>query len=291
MYWLSKKRTFAVMTAPSLILYSVYLIFPIIISIYYSMTKFSGIGVPTFIGLKNYRTMANDPNFWIALKNSLVILAINLVVLLVLAFLIALLLNVGLKGAGVCKAMIFSPYTIAPIIIGIVWLFILDPKTGFINLFLQRAGLPGLQMEWIGGKSLTPVSIGFVHVWQHLGFITTIFIAGLKMVPAEIHEASLIDGAGFWNKIFYITLPMIKDTIFINIVLIITGSLKIFEVVLQLTNGGPNHLSEVLVTYTYNTTFIQGRYGYGMSIAVAAFVLTILISSLFLRITRSDGTQ
>lgn len=267
------------MIFPTLLLYAVYIILPIGISAYYSLTKFTGIGAPQFIGLANYRELAADPLLLTALKNSFIVLAVSLAILLLFSFLISLLLSKGIKGSGVCKALIFSPAIIAPIIVGMLWIFIFDPKIGFINMLFQNIGLENLKVEWIGGKIFSPYSIGIVFVWQQIGFIATIFIAGLKMVPTEVYEASNIDGANLLQQTIYVTIPLIKDTIVINAILIITGSLKVFEIVLQLTNGGPNHLSEVLVTYTYQTTFMQGRYGYGMSMAVVTFFITMLLSA------------
>ncbi len=179
--------------------------------------------------------------------------------------------------------MVFSPYVIAPILVGVLWVFILDPSMGLINAFLKAVGLERFAMEWIGGKTLTPYSVAVVYMWQVLGFYTTVFIAGLRQIPGEIHEAGQIDGAGKLQSIVYIVLPMLRETITIVVVLIITGSFKIFETVQQLTNGGPNHLSDVLVTYMYHITFTSNRYGYGMSIATVTFIFAGICSIIYLK--------
>ena len=179
--------------------------------------------------------------------------------------------------------MIFSPYIIAPILVGVLWVFILDPYMGLINALLRAIGLDKFALEWIGGKTLTPYSVTVVYMWQVLGFYTTVIIAGLKQIPSEIHEASQVDGAGKLQNVIYIVLPMLKETITIVVVLIITRSFMIFETVQQLTNGGPNHLSDVLTTYMYYTTFTSNRYGYGMSIATMTFVFAGICSIIYLR--------
>lgn len=282
MFWLSKKHIAILLMLPTLLLYVLYIIIPIIMAFFYSFTKFSGIGEPEFVGLKNYARLLRDPLFLVSLKNTFIILAVSFILLLVGSFLLAVLLNTEIKGASAAKALIFSPAIIAPIVVGLIWLFILDPYTGLINMFLEKVGLDFLALQWIGGVTLTPYVIGVVYTWQVLGFITTIFIAGLKLIPKDIYEAASIDGANPRQELFFITIPMLKQTFLINVVLIITGCFKTFEVVYQLTGGGPNYLSEVLVTYMYKTSFHLSEYGYGMSIAVVTFLLSIMFFSVYL---------
>lgn len=278
MRWISKKKNMAIMMIPSFLVYVFFIIMPVLITIYYSFMKFTGVGEPKFIGLKNYANLFRDPFFFTALKNTCIILVMSVIVLLPLSFLLALLLEKPFRGNGLCKAMIFSPYIIAPILVGVLWVFILDPYMGLINALLRAIGLDKFALEWIGGKTLTPYSVTVVYMWQVLGFYTTVIIAGLKQIPSEIHEASQVDGAGKLQNVIYIVLPMLKETITIVVVLIITRSFMIFETVQQLTNGGPNHLSDVLTTYMYYTTFTSNRYGYGMSIATMTFVFAGICS-------------
>ena len=275
---LSSTRNKCIMLLPTLIIYIVYIIAPIFVAIYYSLTKYSGIGKPKFVGFRNYDRLFNDPNFTIALKNTLILFIVAFTLLLICSFLLALLLDSKLKGSTVAKSMIFSPAIIAPIIVGIIWWFIFDPQIGFLNSFLTQVGNEDWRVMWIGDGTVAPFSIAFIYFWQQLGFITTIFFAGLRMIPSELYEAAAIDGASRFKKVIHITIPMLKETIQIVVILIITGCFKVFEIVLQLTNGGPNHLSEVLVTYTYLTTFKAGQYGYGMSMAVVTFLIAILLS-------------
>ena len=267
MHWLSKKSTKIIMIMPAVILFTVFYLAPIFISVYYSFTDFSGIGAAKFIGFKNYQVLLKDKFFFIALKNTFIILIGITITILPLSFIVALLL---------------APNVIAPILVGLIWLFILDPKMGMINAILRSIGLSDYQQQWIGGKTLTPYSVAFVYLWQVLGFYTTINMAGLRSIPADIYEAAEIDGANYFQRIRKITMPMMKNTIVINTILIITGGFKIFETVKQLTNGGPNHMSDVLVTYMYDTTFTSSRYGYGMAVATVSFVLCLIFSIIYL---------
>lgn len=276
------------MLLPTLLVYLVYIILPVIVSFYYSFTTYTGIGKAELVGIKNYVTLWHDTLFWISLKNTLIVLIVSITLLLPGAFLLALLLNVKIKSGNAIKALNFAPSIIAPILVGLIWVFILDPQMGLINVFAKSLGLNQLALQWIGGKTLTPYSVGIVFTWQMIGFLATIFLAGLKMISRDIYESSSIDGAGKLQQLFSITIPMLNETIKINVVLIITGVFKIFETVLLLTNGGPNHLSEVLVTYMYNVTFTSGEYGYGMSIATVTFLLTMVFSLVYMGLSKKN---
>ena len=285
MRWLSTKKSKLIFLLPTLAVYTVFMIVPIFIAIYYSFTEYSGLGKAKFIGLNNYTAMFHNKLFMVALKNTMIVLGCSFIILLVGSFIIALLLDKGFKGNSFVKAVVFSPYVIAPIIIGVIWGYILNPKFGLVNSVLRSMGLDSLAIEWIGGKTWSPVSIAIVFAWQVLGFHATIFLSGLKTIPTDVYEASAIDGVNGFQKIFFITIPMLKETIIINVVLIITGVFKIYELVYQLTGGGPSHLSEVLVSYMYFTVFTSRRYGYGMAIAVIVLILSVVASFSYIRIS------
>ena len=286
MHWLSKKKNLIIMMMPTLTIYTVYIVAAVFIAVYYSLTKYSGIGKPVFYGIKNYIRVFEDRFFWISLKNTFIVLVISLIFLTVLGFLIANIFRIKRRGNNLSKALVFSPAIISPIIVGIIWLYILDPEIGLLNSALQSLGLESWMQMWIGGTVLSPYMYAIVFIWRQLGYITTIFVAGLNMIPGEVYESAEIDGASGWQRMFHITIPMVRGTITIVMLLVITGVFKIFEFIVQLTNGGPNHLSESLVTYSYNITFLNGEYGYGMALAMITFVITLILSALYNFATR-----
>ncbi len=286
MRWLSKTRYKIGLVIPTLLVYLVFIIIPIAMAVGYSFTKYSGIGKAKFNGLTNYIRLFQDPLFWSSFKNTMIMFVLAFVLLLTISFLIALLLNNKLKAVDLSKSLIFSPAIIAPIIVGVIWVYILDPNIGIINSLLDALGAPELKQKWIGGDTLSPYSIAIIYFWQQLGYLVTVFLAGLKMIPEEVMEAVKIDGANFWQKTFRVTIPMMKSTISTVAVLIITGVFKIFEIVQQTTGGGPNHLSETLVTYSYSMTFASGDYGYGMSLATVTFLLSLVITGIYTTLTR-----
>ncbi len=287
MRWFSNKRTKLIMLAPVVILFSVYIVLPVAMAFYYSFTDFSGIGEPNLIGLTNYVRLFKDKVFYTALKNTGIILLLSILLIVPGAFGLSLLLNRNIKGNKLAQSLCFSPNIISPILVGLIWVFILDPEIGLINAALRATGSLS-QPEWIGGRVLTPYCVAVIFLWQTLGYNTTIFLAGIRAVPRELYEAAEIDGADGVQKLRYITLPMIRQTIVIVMLLVITGCFKIFETVYQLTNGGPNHLSETLVTYMYYSTFTSSRYGYGMSIAAIAFLFSAVFAVLYIYFAREN---
>ena len=285
MHWLSTRRAKTVMVLPTLIIYAVFIIVPVFVAIYYSFTDYSGLGKAGFVGIQNYTRMFHDTLFLIALRNTVVVLICSVVFLLAGSFLTALLMNVSFRGNAFFKMVVFAPYVIAPIIIGIIWGYLLNPNYGLVNSVLRNLGLDALAIEWIGGTKWSPLALAIVFTWQVLGFHATIFLSGIKTIPGDIYEACSIDGANAVQRLFYVTIPMLKETFIINIVLIVTGVFKLYELVYQMTGGGPAHQSELLTSYMYFTVFSSRRYGYGMAIAVAILVLSIIGSFSYIKIT------
>ncbi len=230
----------------------------------FSLTNSAGFGAAKFVGLDNYTALTSDPFFWQSLKNTVVILVVSLVILVPASFGLALLLRQR-KGSGALRALVFGPAIIAPILVGLIWVFILDPRVGLLNRLLDAVGLPPVQ--WIGGNTLTPYAVSVVFIWSSIGFAMTIFYAGLQLLPGDVMEAATLDGATSWQRLRHVTVPMMRETFAIVTILLITNVFKIFELVYMLTGGGPVHRSETLVSYMYFVTFTNQRYGSGMAIA------------------------
>jgi raffinose/stachyose/melibiose transport system permease protein len=270
------------MLAPALLFYLPFFVVPLGLSVYYSLTSFSGAGSSKFVGLSNYSTLFHDTFFWISFRNTGIILAEALVLLVPGAFFLALFLrDRRVRGAQAMRALIFAPVIIAPILVGLIFVFILDPNIGFINQALGRLGIHA-KPQWIGGVSLTPYVVGLVYIWENIGFILTIFYAGLQMLPRDVFEAAQVDGASPRDQVRYITIPLLRETFGICTVLVITGVFRIFELVYELTGGGPVHDSDVLTSYMYYLTFTTFRYGYGMALAVVICALSIGVFGFYL---------
>jgi raffinose/stachyose/melibiose transport system permease protein len=284
MIWVSSRWKIVLMVAPALIVFTGFVIYPVLYSLGFSFTKFQGFGAPEWIGLDNYAALAADPFFWQSLQNTIIILVVSLAILIPASFGLALLLRRRITGGGTLRALVFGPAIIAPILVGLIWVFILDPKIGLLNRLLAVFGAPPVQ--WIGGDTLTPYAVALVFIWSSIGFAMTIFYAGLQLLPSDVMEASSIDGATGWQQLRLITVPMMRETFAIVTILMITNVFKIFELVYMLTGGGPVHRSETLVSYMYFVTFTNQQYGYGMALAVIITVLGAVVSVGYLVVSR-----
>lgn len=266
-------------------MFSVFVAYPVLYSIWFSFTDFPGFGPATFVAFHNYAELFADPLFWLSLRNTGVILVFSAIVVIPVSFLLALLLRKPFAGAGILRALIFTPGIVAPILVGLIWVFILDPKIGLINGALSDVGVTGPQ--WIGdGTVLSVVSLAVVFAWSTFGFAMTIFYAGLQVLPTDVLEASALDGATGSQQTRFVTIPMMRETFAITTVLVVTNVLKVFELVYQLTGGGPVHKSEVLVSYMYFITFSGQEYGRGMAFAVLITLLGASISLGYLLLLR-----
>ncbi len=289
MNWISSKSKILLMLAPAVILFTLFMAYPVAYSAAFSLTRFQGFGTPRWTGLDNYARLLSDQFFWQALSNTVIILVVSLAVLIPGSFALALLLRRRIAGSGVLKALVFGPAIIAPILVGLIWVFILDPKIGLLNRLLAEAGVPAV--TWIGGDTLTPYSVAIVFIWSSLGFAMTIFYAGLQTLPTDVMEASALDGATGWQQPRYVTIPMLRGTFAIVTILLITNVFKIFELVYVLTGGGPVHRSETLVSYMYYVTFTNQQYGYGMALAVVITILGALVSAGYLMLANRKGAS
>src|SRR4051794_34035567 len=193
MIWLSTPGRITLMLAPALIIFTALIVYPVGYSFYYSFTDFQGFGSPNFVGLANYIGLFQDQFFWISLANTAIILVVSVGVLIPGSFGLALLLQRQFRGAGTMRALVFAPAIIAPILVGLIWVFLLDPKLGILSKALVAVGFPE-DLQLIGGNTLTPYSVALVFIWSSLGFAMTIFYAGLQMLPGDVLEAAELDG-------------------------------------------------------------------------------------------------
>lgn len=287
MQWISQRWKIAAMLAPTLVFFTVFIAYPVFYACGVSLSDFAGFGQARFVGIGNYRELLDDPFFWTSLRNTSIILVTALVVIIPTSFGLALLLSRKIPAAGGLRALVFAPAIIAPILVGLIWVFILDPKIGLLNRLLNLVGIPSV--EWIGGNTWSPYSIAIVFIWSTVGFTMTIFYAGLQQLPNDVIEAGQIDGAGYLQRVRHIVVPMMRETFGIVTILVVTNVFKIFELVYMLTGGGPVHRSETLVSYMYFVTFTNQKYGPGMAIAVIIFGLGAIttVTNLYLNHRRS----
>ncbi|WMV76085.1 sugar ABC transporter permease [Geobacillus thermodenitrificans] len=270
---------------PALLIYTVFAILPILQSFYYSLMKWNGISEMTFVGLANFVELLKDSDFWNSVKNNILVVLASVFGQVPIALLIAILLNRKLKGSRLFRTIGFLPVVLSTVVISITWNLVYNSKYGLINEFLRSIGLDFLTQNWLGDSDLALYSVLVVIVWQFVGLYLIIFLAALQNIPNEVLESAKIDGASEWVTTWKITIPMIWDTILVAIVLCISGSLKTFDLIYVMTNGGPAHSTEVMAIYMFNETFKNFNYGYGSAVSVFIFlfslVLIVIVRKLF----------
>ena len=283
----SNKFYILIFLLPALILFCGVLIAPIGASAYFSFFDWDGIGEKTFIGFSNYKELftSGSINFVKALGNSLLLAALSVFLQLPLALGLALTLGKKIRGERVFLSVYFMPVLISTVVIGQLWIKIYNPDYGILNVLLRTIGLESWTRSWLGNKSTALGAVFVPTLWQYVGYHMLLLYAGVKSVPTELREAAWLDGASDGQVNRYIVLPYIKPIIRISVIFAVTGSLKSFDLIYVLTNGGPLHATEVPSTLMIRMLFLRNRYGMGSTIAVLLIVLcfgfALLISAIF----------
>lgn len=264
--------------APALLLYTLYVIYPIFQSVLYSLRDWSGIGEGTYIGLDNYREALRDGIFWGAFRNNVILVVASIMIQLPIALLLALMLSTRFPGWRFFRAVYFVPLLLSTVAIGLVWINIYDPVFGLLNGSLRVIGLEGLQQSWLGNETTALPAIIAVVCWQYIPFYMILFIAGLTTIPTDLYEAAKLDGASTWQSFWDITLPLLRGIIRTAAILSLIGSLKFFDLVWVMTGGGPNRSTDLMATYMYERAFASFRMGYGSAIATLLFIFAFVIA-------------
>lgn len=263
--------------APGLLIFFVAILAPILLSVYYGFTDYSGIGEANFIGLDNYIQLFQDEVFWTSLRNSL-LLAIGFICIQhPLALFVALKLDrLQGKAEGIFRAIYFIPNVISVAVIAYLWKFVYDPNFGLIKKILEIFGYDG-SINFLGsGTAIWSVLV--VLIWHGFGWGMLIYYTGVKNVDPVMYEAAAIDGADKKTIFFRITLPLLKPIIMVNVTMAIISALKQMETVYLLTSGGPGNETQFLASYLYKQAFNSYKYGYGNAISVV-FVIICLVAT------------
>ncbi len=271
----SNKKYILIFLLPALVLFCAVLIAPIGASAYYSFFDWNGLGAKTFIGLQNYKELftSNPIGFMRALRNALLLAGFSVGLQLPLALALALTLGKKIKGERVFLSVYFMPVLISTVVIGQLWLKIYNPDYGILNVFLRNIGLENLTHIWLGEKGTALGAVFVPILWQYVGYHMLLLYAGVKSVPVELREAAMLDGATDSQVNRFIVLPYIKPILRISVIFAVTGSLKSFDLIYVLTNGGPLHKTEVPSTLMISMLFLRDRYGMGSTIAVLLILL------------------
>jgi raffinose/stachyose/melibiose transport system permease protein len=273
---------------PAIIIFLIFVVYPILQSVYYSFFNWKGFGAATdYVGFDNFKNIMSDKVFLIAMRNGLFIIGFSLFLQLPLSMLLAVLVGRDLPGRVIFRSIFFMPYVLSEVIAALMWLFILnpDPDRGFVNAVLIL--IPGVKpFSWLGDTSLVMPSIFAALTWKYFGYHMLLFLTGLQNIPTEIEEAARIDGASSFQNFFYITLPLLGSTIRTSVYLSVLGSIQQFILVWIMTKGGPVNASETMATYMYRFGFVRFQLGYGSAVAIYMFVFCLIFSLIYQRLTR-----
>lgn len=274
---------------PMIVLSFVLVYYCIIDTVVVSFTDWDGMtDVFHFVALKNYIKMFKDHVFWTSVVNNLIFFVGTVFIQALLGFVLAVLLKKKLPGSNVFKAIYFMPIAMATSIITAIFRIIMDPTNGALNQFLRAIHLNGFAVNWLGDPKIALVSVIIVNIFQWMGFSMITYYAGLMSLPDDVYEAAKIDGAGFWRTTLSVTLPMLKGTTNVLIILGIVGSLKTFDIVKLLTGGGPGRSTTVMNTYLYEKAFKDFNAGGAASIGVAILIIAMVMSFLQVKFGKED---
>lgn len=282
---LSNKKAICFFVIPTLIVFSVIVFLPIFMSAYYSTLDWDGIGKGTFIGIDNYIKLFSDGVFLKSIFNSFLFAFASIFIQLNISLVLALILASGIKGEKLYRTINFIPVIISTIVIGQLWTKIYNADYGLLNALLKNIGLENLMYDWLGKENTALVCAFIPTLWQYVGYHMLIMYAGAKSISEEIYEAAEIDGSSKINTVFRITLPLMKPILKVCVTFSLIGSLKVFDLIYVLTNGGPLHATEMPSTLMYSSVFNSYQYGYGSAMAVfiiiECLVFTIILDKVF----------
>jgi ABC-type sugar transport system permease subunit len=275
--------------APSLLLYTVFFLVAVAVNVWMSFVRWDGFTAPVNVGFDNYTSVFQDSQFWAAMKLGAEFSLFSVLLKLALSLALAVMLNRAWPLRGAMRVIIFLPCVIMPVLIGILFGYILNYSQGMVNGLLGAVGLTGLQRDWLGHADTALGSLIGVDAWRWTGFQTVVLLAGLQSIPAELYEAAKIDGANAWMSFWRLTLPLLMPVVMILVVLSEGGGFNLFDLPFVMTGGGPNGATTTPVYFIYNQVFQYTHFGYGAAAGEVLFVFIaalVLVSVRFLRSER-----
>ena len=276
------------MLAPVLLFFVLFVLYPLLKNLYYSFTNYNLGNKTKWIGLSNYRELFTDYWFLESLRNTAVYALFSVIFLTVLGLFISVLLNQRSRLVKIARTAMIIPYATSMVAVSMIWLYLLDPTTGYVSKLLVALGV-GSPPLWLDDPSLALPSLIGINIWKNLGYCMIIYLAGLQGIPPELYEAATVDGAGFLQKHWKITLPQIAPVTFFVFVNNCIEAFKTFEQVQIMTQGGPVTATTTVVYQIYVRAFNDFRMGYAAAMSVVLFVIIFAVTMLNFRMFRSSA--
>lgn len=279
--------TFAayLISAPGLVLMTVFVIAPIFYGMWISLHDFDGVNPMTWVAAKNYVAVLRDPTFTDSLVNTVTFATLVVIGKNVLGFAIALLINRQFRGQKAVRTLLFLPVTVNILVIGSFWSFFLALDNGLLNEALRAIGLGSFAQAWLSDPTFALPVVAMIEIWRWLPLHILIYLAGLHELPREVDEAASLDGVGPLRRVFQVTLPMLKPIVFVNVIISLTGAfVRSFELIWVMTKGTAD--THVVLTRMYTEAFQYARFGRAAAMGFILFVATALISFLYVRLSK-----
>lgn len=273
---------------PSLIGFIAFFAVPAVRGLYISFTDWDLLSDPKFVGVENYVDMFQDKQFWRSLQVTLYYVLLNIPLQTALAIGLAVMMDRVTKSTLI-RGMFVMPWLLPPVIVALIWLWMLDPTLGFINNALQAIGIG--RQPFLGSPDQAMPSIALINIWQYTGYTALLFFAGLQTIPKSIYEAAAIDGASEKRIFWSITLPLLRPVLVFVLVTTIIGSFQIFDTIAVTTGGGPVDATRVITWYIFEYAFQRFQMGYANAVAVVLFLILIVVTIIQMRILRSDESD
>ncbi len=262
--------------SPWLVGFGAFMALPIGMSLYYSLTDFPLLEPPVWVGMENYRALARDPVFWIAVRNTVLFTALFVPTATLLALALASLLNRPMWGRALFRGVIFLPSLVPMIASVMVWMWMFNADKGLINRALALVGVSG--PNWLGDGKWALAAMVLMSLWT-IGQTVVIYLAALQDVPRALYEAAALDGAGPIGRFWHVTAPSISPAILFNVIVMTVGALQFFIVPFIMTEGGPNRATYMYTHYLFDNAFVFRRMGFASALAWVQFLVTLALTA------------
>jgi ABC-type sugar transport system permease subunit len=280
-----------VFLGPPVLIIAPLILLPLFDLLTLSLQKWDGLGSRTFVGARNYQVLLADPAFWSALRNNVVFCCVTVTGTILIGLGLAIAIDRRVPGWRIYKVLYFLPVMIAMAVIAVLFSAIYEPNNGVLDAGLRAIGRPDLAKVWLGDSALVLPAIMAVWIWQYTGLAMLYLLAAISGIPKDLHDAATVDGVSEFQRLRYLTLPLIRSVLAIVVLLQLVFSLKVFDVIWVMTRGGPGFASEVWALLMYRAGFIDGRFGYAAAIAVTMSVAIGLTALLYQRVFRSEAHE
>ncbi|HET6700437.1 MAG TPA: sugar ABC transporter permease [Gemmatimonadaceae bacterium] len=280
------RRLAVAFVTPAISVIALIAIFPLAWTVWNSLhlqdLRMPWLGHP-FVGLDNYAELARDPRFWQSLGHTLFFTVVTVALEIVLGMVLALAMNSAFRGRGAARATSLLPWAIPTVVAALLWRFMFDSQAGIVNALLVAIGILEQPMVWFIEATTAWIPVILSDVWKTTPFVAILLLAGLQNIDKTLYEAAEVDGASAWWRLWHITIPLLKPTIFVALIFRTLDAFRVFDLLYALTGGGPGTATEPIALYTHTIILQHLRFGYGSALSVVVFVITFALAIIYIR--------